>query len=263
MNGQNDKSTKNNKFIPEFLKSPIPDKVCLGKDLGQEFFGKLIIDNIVTSPDNKIKFDIIGITPYCANLLRRTLISHLPSIAVDRIEFVSNESSQNEEFISHRLSMCPIKQKLLVGNDPDEEIPLSVTAIENRWITLGEILKNQVPEEYHSIRVCYLQKGKKLELNVFLSEGRGHQHAKWSISNASYIISKNVVSFSVESNCDIPVTELLTTAAHMLSNLTDKFLGISEISKDLSCETELLREAGTPGTTYPAEKLPSSLLAPK
>ncbi len=193
----------------------------------------MIIENIVTSPDNKINFDIIGITPYCANLLRRTLISHLPSVAVDRIEFVANESSQNEEFISHRLAMVPIKQAPLAGNNCNKAIPYSTLATENQWITVGEMLKGQVPEEFHSIRICYLQKGKKLDLNVFLSEGRGHQHAKWSLSNASYEISKNVVNFSVESNCDLPVIKLLTTAAHMLSNLTDKFLGITEIYEKL------------------------------
>lgn len=233
MNGQNNQSTENIKIIPKFLKSPIPDKVCLGKDLSKEFIGKLTIDNIVTTSANKINFDIIGITPYCANLLRRTLIAHLPSIAVDRIEFVTNESRNNEEFISHRLAMVPIKQQFLSVFDADESITTSITATEDRWITVGEILKNQVPVEYHSIRIFYLMKGKKVELKVFLSEGRGHQHAKWSLSNASFSIKDEVVNFSVESNSDIPVIELLTTAAMMLSKLADKFLGIAEISKKL------------------------------
>ncbi len=79
---------------------------------------------IVDKMDNKIKFILSNTKPEIANALRRALISEVPKMAIDSVEFhlgpiMDDEGKEYEsvsplfdEIIAHRLGLIPIPTKL-------------------------------------------------------------------------------------------------------------------------------------------------------
>ena len=57
---------------------------------------------------NKLKFDLRDASVSLANAIRRTIMSEVPSIAIDEVDFYENTTSLFDEYIAHRLGMIPL-----------------------------------------------------------------------------------------------------------------------------------------------------------
>ncbi len=79
---------------------------------------------ILEQEERYIRFKITGITPSQANALRRTLVSDIPKLAIDKVTFhhgqirdeQGNEYDSSlplfDEIVAHRLSLIPVKSDL-------------------------------------------------------------------------------------------------------------------------------------------------------
>jgi DNA-directed RNA polymerase I and III subunit RPAC1 len=59
--------------------------------------------------EEEMVFDMIGIDPAIANAFRRILLSEVPTMAIEKVFILNNTSMIQDEMLSHRLGLIPIK----------------------------------------------------------------------------------------------------------------------------------------------------------
>ena len=65
-------------------------------------------ESIAPTGEERLVFDLINAPPSHANALRRTLISNVPSIAIEVVGICNNTGVMPDEVLSHRLGLIPI-----------------------------------------------------------------------------------------------------------------------------------------------------------
>ena len=69
---------------------------------------KLKVD-ILEKKDRMIVFEVTGISPALANMIRRILIANVPTMAIETCFVNNNTSVMQDEVLCHRLGLIPIK----------------------------------------------------------------------------------------------------------------------------------------------------------
>lgn len=155
---------------------------------------------ILRKNKERVDFVLDGSTPAFANALRRTIISEVPTMAIESVEIHNNNSSMFDEMIAHRLGLIPLKF------DPDK-MPSSPEecGCEGKGCASCQavfILDKEGPCTVYSsdlkaankaitptdpnFPIAELGKGQKLKLDAIAMLGVGKVHSKWQAANASY-----------------------------------------------------------------------------
>ncbi len=150
--------------------------------------------------EENFQFLLEDVTPGFANALRRTVLSEVPSMAIDEVIIVENSSSFYDEYIAHRLGLIPLKTNLKRYKVPERKedltpentvrLTLEVTCKREEQMVYSGDLKPVDPfvEPVNmKIPIVKLKKGQKLVLEAIARLGRGKEHAKWQpVSTVSY-----------------------------------------------------------------------------
>jgi len=81
-----------------------------GKNIVFNFKKRMRVENIQESDEKMtMEFDLIGVDAAFANTLRRIMISDLPSMAIEKVFIYNNTSIIQDEILSHRLGLIPLK----------------------------------------------------------------------------------------------------------------------------------------------------------
>ncbi len=135
---------------------------------------------------DSIKFIVEGVDVPFANALRRTIISDVPTFAVDEVEFFENDSPLFDEIIAHRLAMIPLttpyERFSLDSLELDEyTVTLSLEAEGPCMVYSGNLKSSDedVVPASPDIPIVKLADGQRLILNAYARLGRGRDHAKW------------------------------------------------------------------------------------
>lgn len=167
---------------------------------------------ILDLKDDQMLFKLTDTDASFANSLRRTIISDVPTLAIDLVEFENNTSVLSDEFLAHRLGLIPLVSKRVndfVDNREcmncnnfcnlcSAEFRLHVTCTANKTldVTSEDLFPQdntvtpvdystedrvvQDDDEKEGVLIVKLRKNQELKLRAIAKKGVGKEHAKWS-----------------------------------------------------------------------------------
>ncbi|MDI3474928.1 MAG: DNA-directed polymerase subunit [Thermococcaceae archaeon] len=203
---------------------------------------------ILEKKEDSIKFIVEGIDVTFANALRRTILSEVPTFAVDEVEFFENDSALFDEIIAHRLALIPLKTPVdrfsLDALELDDHVVTLSLEAEGPGIVYSGDLKSDdedVKPTNPNIPIVKLAEKQRLSFNAYARLGRGKDHAKWQPGFVYYKyltkihVSKDVPDWKelkeLAEKRKLPVEEkedeivITTTSAFYLPRKFEKYVG--------------------------------------
>ena len=106
-----------------------------------------------------------------ANALRRSVLE-IPTMAIDEVEIIKNDSALYDEILAHRIGLVPIKTGV------SKETKFKLKEKGPKTITSAD-LKPSTGTEYE-LPLVILQEGQEIELVANAKLGQGIEHIKYS-----------------------------------------------------------------------------------
>jgi DNA-directed RNA polymerase subunit D len=159
---------------------------------------------ILEKTDDYIRFIVKGVNVPFVNALRRIILAEVPSMAIDEVVIIENNSMLHDEILAHRMGLIPIKTDLDSYNLPEEctcksefgcnlcrlALTLEVEATENTTTVYSKDLKSENPNitpVSDKIPIVKLAPEQKIRLEAYARLGKGKNHAKWQpVSMCTY-----------------------------------------------------------------------------
>ncbi len=192
---------------------------------------------VIERKKDSIKFSVEGIKPSFANSLRRIMISEIPTMAIEWVDFKKNDSALYDELIAHRLGLIPLKYPKGAYKPPEECKEASVKdsqcyaklKLKKKGpctVYSGDLeCENEdVKPVYDKIPIVELLEGQELELIAYARLGYGREHIKWQGAVVGYSIDDNGrVVFEVESCSGFSPEEIVITATEIFEKKLKEF----------------------------------------
>ena len=147
---------------------------------------------ILEKNEQKLTFELTESNETFANTLRRIMISEVPTMAIDEINFFANDSALYDEVLAHRIGLIPLTTDLKIYNLPEnckckgEGCNLCRTIIslksEGPKMVYAEELTAEDEEikAYHpKMPLVLLLEGQKIKFEATAILGLGKNHAKY------------------------------------------------------------------------------------
>ncbi len=181
-----------------------------------------------------------------ANALRRVIMSEVPTMAIEWVDFVENTSGLFDEAVSHRLGMTPVVFKgkynfraectckgkgcsrCQVSFAIDKSGPVMVTA--NDLVSES----NDVKPLDLAAPIVELLEGQKLKLEAIAELGVGKQHAKWQSAVVGYEAMTKAADkflFKIESVSGLTASDIFNQALDIIESRAEEFA--KEVKKEL------------------------------
>lgn len=195
--------------------------------------------NVLKKTKDKLEFEVKGITPALAGELRRIMISEVPTMAVEWVDFIKNDSVLWDEIIASRLGLIPLTYNQKTYN-LKEDCKCSGKGCSNCQVTLvlkkkgpcmvySEDLKTSdenVKPVYDKICIIELLENQELEFEAIAQLGLGKGHAKWQSAIVGYEITgdkEDTYNFAVESVCGLSAEEIVLRSFDILKQKLKDF----------------------------------------
>jgi len=172
---------------------------------------------IIHMEDDVCHFLIEGVDVAFANALRRTMLTRLPSMAIDEVLILENTSVMYDEMLAHRLGLIPLVTPLDDYNLPEEcdcegkgcslcqcTLTLEVEAEdEEKMVYSGDLISQdpKVVPASDKIPLVKLAPKQRIIIEAYARLGTGRENAKFqAVATVAY---KYVPVVSVDkSKCD-------------------------------------------------------------
>jgi DNA-directed RNA polymerase subunit D len=150
-----------------------------------------------------LKLGLFESNPAFANSLRRTILTEVPTLAIEEVIILENTSPLYDEIISHRLGLIPLKTDLEAYNFRDTctcegqgcpACELSLMLDKDGEKSLEIVYsRDLIPDDPKitpvtpDIPVIKMTKGQKVSVQCLARLGKGKDHARWQpVSTVSY-----------------------------------------------------------------------------
>lgn len=161
---------------------------------------------ILSKNDLEITFRVSGITAAFANSLRRAMVSEIPTLAIESVEFRKNDSVVSDELLANRLGQVPLTfdKKLyeVPGDCKCEGKGCSKCKVEiimkkkGPGVVYSGDLKTRskdVRPVFDNIPLTELSENEELEFEAAAQLGFGKQNAKWQAAVVGYKNVPNII----------------------------------------------------------------------
>lgn len=148
---------------------------------------------------NTVSFILKDSTPAYANMLRRIIITCVPTMAIEDVEFKENSSISYDEIVAHRLGLIPLTTDLKSYNVKSKckcngagcarcEVKMILKASKPGMVYASELKSKDsaVVPVYPRMPIVKLLKGQEIELLATACMGIGKEHIKWSPAHVYY-----------------------------------------------------------------------------
>ncbi|MFP4523642.1 MAG: DNA-directed RNA polymerase subunit D [Candidatus Woesearchaeota archaeon] len=143
--------------------------------------------------ENKVVFEVNGITSVYANTLRRLMLGEIPTLAIEDVSFKQNDSVLYDEIIAHRLGLVVFKTDLDSYNMmstcpckgagcPQCQVEMSLSVKGPKTVYAKDLVckdPSVVPAQPNTI-IVKLAENQVLDIFATAQLGLGKEHAKWS-----------------------------------------------------------------------------------
>ncbi len=170
---------------------------------------------------NKMTFHYEGEIAY-ANALRRYIMSEVPTLAIEDVEFRKNEGILYDEMVAHRLGLIPLttdlKSYTYTPGEGKKGISSSVLLTlhaKGPCTVYAKDLKSKDPQVtpvYGEIPILKLLKDQEIELQATAVMGLGKTHAKWSPGLVFYKEAGKGYDFMIEAWGQLKPEVMVNTA---------------------------------------------------
>jgi len=151
---------------------------------------------VLEKKDKELVFMIEGINNAIANTIRRIIISEVPTLAIDEVNFVKNQTPLYDEVLAHRIGLMPIKTDLKAYSLKDgantkatTELKLTLKVKGPKTVYSGDF-KSKDPKcipVYDNIPLSILLKDKEISLQATAILGKGKDHMKFAPGLCHYV----------------------------------------------------------------------------
>ncbi len=157
---------------------------------------------IVSKKDNEMKFLLEGSSVPFANALRRTMMSHVPTFAIEDVTFIANDSVLYDEIIAHRLGLVPLYSDVGLEQGKKQKVSFTLQKDGPCVVYTSDLrtTDKKVKPVYDTIPITELGEGQKIILEAEATIGIGADHAKWQPTSACAY--KHLPDFKVSSKCN-------------------------------------------------------------
>lgn len=202
----------------------------------EEFSGDNLKLKVTEKSDRILKFDVDDISPSLAGELRHIMISEVPTMSIEVVDFHKNDSFLWNEILASRLGLVPLThdQKYHKPKDactckgkrcPKCQVTLVIKK-KGPGVVLSSDLKssdNKVKPVFDKIPLTELLEGQEMEIEAYAEIGIGRDHAKWQGSVVGYNENKGKYSFFVESASGLGVKEIMSKSLEILNSKLKDF----------------------------------------
>ncbi|MFH1775003.1 MAG: DNA-directed RNA polymerase subunit D [Methanobacteriota archaeon] len=178
------------------------------------------------------------------NAIRRAIISEVPTLAIENVDFLENTSSLYDEMIVHRLGLIPIKTDLEIFNFREEcsckngcsrcTLKLSLSK-EGPCVVYSQDIKSEDSKlkPIEGVPILKLGKSQKISIEAEAILGTGKEHAKWQPAVVSY---KYYPEIEIADKCDL-CGECVTACPKDILSIEKKKVKISDEKKCNLCNS--------------------------
>lgn len=149
------------------------------------------------------------------NRLRQTIVSDVPTLAIDMVEITTNTSDLPDEVLGLRLNLIPVRK---AGNELPS-LSLEVGPFSKAYeVTTKDLKMTGVSSICDDIVICKLRRGQSIKLKAEIKSGTGREHAKWSplIHFTYQLTEKNCYRVQMTSLGTISPSEMLKTGLSLM-----------------------------------------------
>ncbi len=204
---------------------------------------------LLNKKEDKVIFLITDTEAYIVNALRRIIIEEVPTMAIEDVTFIKNQSALYDEIIAHRLGLIPLTTDLKSYNLPSEckckgkgcaqcQLKMVLEA-KGPCTVYAENIKSKDPKVkpvQSQMPITKLLKGQVLQFEAIAVLGQGKDHTKFT-PGLPYYKSAPILTASSNAN-----TKKITDHPNLVAK--GKGIEIKDLSKWDEAQEQLCEDNG-------------------